>query len=123
MDAFIVDPRDSSTVPAALGFLALLKSGALLTAASTARLLAWMYRAPGGLFRTGLPAPVSFARALGATPTDLGFTPAAAEMGIANWPDGRAFALAGFLVGSTATADARNGLFADAARLASRAIG
>jgi beta-lactamase class A len=123
MDDFIVDPRDSSTVQAALGFLALLTSGALLSPRSTDQLISWMYQAPGGLFRTGLPAQVSFARALGATPTDLGFTPSVAEMGIANWPGGRAFALAGFLVGSTATADARNLLFADAARLASRAIG
>lgn len=123
MDHYLVDPRDSSTVPAALGFLGMLSAGDLLSRASAGRLLSLLYQAQGGLFRSGLQPRVAFARALGSTPTDLGFTPAVAEMGIATWPDGRSYVLAGFLVGSTATADARNALFADAARLAERAIG
>lgn len=122
MDAFIVDPRDSSTVPAALGFLAMMSAHELLSRRSQARLLSLMYAAPGGLFRSGLPREVAFARVLGATPLDLGYTPALAEIGLATWPGGRSYVLAGFLAGSTATADQRNALFADAARLASRAV-
>jgi hypothetical protein len=46
-----------------------------------------------------------------------------AELAIATFPDHRRYALAGFLVGSTATDGWRAALFADAARLAAQAIG
>lgn len=123
MDAYIVDKRNSASVPAALGFLAMLSAGELLQRRSTLRLLSWMYGAAGGLLRSGLAPDVTFARAFGSTPTDLGFTPAVAEMGMATWPGGHTYALAAFLAGSTATAEARSALFADAARLAGGAIG
>jgi len=122
MDAFIVDPRDSATVPAALGFVAMLSANELLSRSSRARLLSLMYRAPGGLFRSGLPRDVAFARAVGDAPSDLGFTAATSEIGLATWPGARSYVLAGFLAGSTTTADARGALFADAARLASQAV-
>ncbi|HEY1751863.1 MAG TPA: serine hydrolase [Caulobacteraceae bacterium] len=123
MDAFIVDQRDTSTVPAALGFLAMLADGELVSPRSTALLLGWMATAPGSRFRPGLPAGVRLAHVGGATPGDLGYTPAAAELAIATWPNGRRYALAGFLVASTGTAAQRSALFADAARLAAGAIG
>ncbi|MEJ0064476.1 MAG: serine hydrolase [Caulobacteraceae bacterium] len=46
MNQFILDPRDSSTVPAALGFLGLLAGGQLISPPSLARLLGWMQDAP-----------------------------------------------------------------------------
>jgi beta-lactamase class A len=123
MDHFILDPRDAATVPAALGFLALLATGELVSPASTRALLDWMATAPGSLFRAGLPAGVAVAHATGASRSDLGFTPATAELAVATYPTGRRYALAGFLVGSTATAEGRAALFATGAALASRAIG
>jgi len=123
MNQFTLDPRDATTVPAALGFLGLLAAGQLVSAASLARLLGWMADGPPGRFAAGLPRDVAVARAMGETPTDLGFTPATAELAIATFPGNRRYAIAAFLVGSTATWKARNALFADAARLAAAAIG
>jgi hypothetical protein len=123
MDAYILDPHDTTTVPAALGFLAMLMHGDLISAASTAQLLAWMDSAPGSLLAPGLPADVRLAHASGSAIVDLGYEPAMTELAIASFPGKRRFALAAFLVGSTATAAARAGLFADAARLAAAAIG
>lgn len=121
MEAFILDPRDTSTVPAALGFLAMLAGGQLISARSTAQLMGWMASGPDGRFKPGLRAGVRIAHVGGATPTDLGFTPAVTELAVVTLPRGQRYALAGFLVGSTATAAAQDALFADAARLATRA--
>jgi beta-lactamase class A len=123
MDAYIRDPRDTTTAPAALGFLAMLAGGDLISPDSTARLLGWMGSASGGLFRAGLPAGVQVAHVTGLSGIDLGFTPSMAELAIVTFPDHRRYAMAGFLVGSTATEAWRAALFADAARLASQAIG
>lgn len=123
MDHFILDQRDTATVPAALGFLALQAEGELVSTASTRALLGWMQSAPGSLFQAGLPPGAPLAHTAGAARGDLGFTPATTELAIATFPSGRRYALAGFLVGSTATAEQRRALFAAAAALASRAIG
>ncbi|HEY2710470.1 MAG TPA: serine hydrolase [Caulobacteraceae bacterium] len=123
MERAIVDLRDTATVPAALGFLALLAGAQLVSAASTARLLGWMSNGPPGLFAAGLTGAVNVARASGAAPADLGFVTATTELAIVTVGGGRRYALAGFLVGSTATDAGRAGLFADAARLAMVAIG
>jgi len=123
MDQLVNDPRDTSTVPAALGFLGLLAAGQLVAPASLARLIGWMQDAPAGRFAAGMPPGVRLARAMGETPADLGFTAATAELALATLPDGRRYALAGFLAGSTSTEAARDALFADAARLAVAAIG
>jgi beta-lactamase class A len=122
MDRFIVDPRDTATVPAALGFLAMLAGGELVSPGALA-LIGWMEDAPRGRFAAGLPSGVRIARAMGETAEDLGFVAATSELAIATFPDNRRFALAAFLVGSTATEAARDTLFADAARLAAAAIG
>ncbi len=123
MNQFILDPRDATTVPAALGFLGLLAAGQLVSRASLARLLGWMGDGPPGRFAAGLPPGVTVARATGETATDLGFTAATAELAIATFPGGRRYAIAAFLVGSTGDRRRRNALFADAARLAAAAIG
>lgn len=123
MDQLILDPRDTSTVPAALGFLGLLAAGQLVSPASLARLIGWMDDAPAGRFAAGMPPGVRLARAVGETPADLGFTAATAELALAIFPGGRRYAIAGFLAGSTSTEAARDALFADAARLAAAAIG
>jgi beta-lactamase class A len=123
MNQFILDPRDSTTVPAALGLLGLLAGGQLISAASLARLIGWMDLAPPGRFAAGMPAGVRLAGVTGETAEDLGFVAATSELAIATFPGNRRYAMAGFLVGSTATEGARRDLFADAARLAAAAIG
>ncbi|HEY3799485.1 MAG TPA: serine hydrolase [Caulobacteraceae bacterium] len=125
MDAYIADPRDGATCPAALGFLAQLAGGDLLSAASMRLLLGWMAGAATGpaRFSAGLPAGAALAYVSGETPSDLGYTPAAAELAIATLPNKKRYALAGFLAGSTASKLERDKLFADAARLAAQAIG
>ncbi len=124
MDVYLTDPRDSATLPGALNFLYRLAGGDLLSAGSTAQMLHWMEGAVAGAnrFRAGLPKDVRFAHKPGSSPTDLGFTPATNDVGIATWPDGRRFAMAGFLAGSTATEPQRDQLFADAARLITAAV-
>jgi beta-lactamase class A len=123
MDQLIADPRDSSTAPAALGFLGLLARAQLVSAGSLARLIGWMEDAPPGRFAAGMPQGARLARAMGETAEDLGFVAATSELAIATFPGNRRYAIAGFLVGSTATEAARGALFADAARLAAAAIG
>src|SRR5207248_2802139 len=86
MDKMILDPRDASTVPAALGFLALLAGGQLVSPGSFARLSGWMQDAPPGRFAAGLPPGVAVARAMGETPGDLGFVAATTELAIATFP-------------------------------------
>ena len=125
MDGFMADPRDSATVPAMLDFLYKLACRQVLSAASTTAILRWMETAaPGGnLLRAGWDRRVRIAHKGGATPTDLGFTAATNDMAIATLPDGRRYAMAAFLAGSTATEAQRAALFADTARLMSAAAG
>jgi beta-lactamase class A len=119
MEAYLGDPRDTATAPGIVGLLERLEAGTLLGADSTRFLLALMgTRATGGRgFAAGLPAGAALAGVAGSTPTSLGFTAADNEIGLARLPDGRRLAIAVFVAGSTATANARGRLLADAARL------
>ena len=125
MNAYLTDPRDTTTVPAALSFLYKLSLGELLSASSTRLLLRLMANTSTGAGRlaAGLPPGAVLAHKTGSARTDLGFTPATNDIGLVTLKDGRRFAIAGFLAGSTATEAARDALFADAARLVVRAIG
>ena len=125
MNAYLADPRDTTTVPAALSFLYNLSLGNLLSAASTRLLLRLMTATTTGANRlaAGLPPGAVLAHKTGSARTDLGFTPATNDIGLVSLRDGRRFAIAGFLAGSTATEAARDRLFADAARLVVKAIG
>ncbi len=123
-NAYLADPRDTTTVPAALKFLRLLALGQLLAPTSTNLLLRLMTHTDTGLrrLRAGLPASATLAHKTGAAPTDLGRTPAVNDIGLVTLADGRQFAIAVFLAGSTATEAERDQLIADTARLAIRAI-
>jgi beta-lactamase class A len=125
MDAYLADPRDTTSVQDALNFLSKLASGALISKASTALLLKWMTdtpRAPNRL-KAGLPKGARIAHRPGSSGTDLGFTPATNDIGVITLRDGRRYAIAAFLAGSTATEAERDRLFADAARLMLKAAG
>ena len=123
-NAYLADPRDTTTVPAALKFLRLLALGQLLSTTSTNLLLRLMTHTDTGLrrLRAGLPASASLAHKTGTAPTDLGRTPAVNDVGIVTLVDGRQFAIAVFLAGSTATEAERDQLIADTAQLAIRSI-
>lgn len=120
---FLADPRDTTTAQAALNFLYLLASGDLVSGASTRLLLGLMATTMGPHpLRGGLPARAALAHVSGFSATDLGLTAAANDMGLVTLPDGRRFAIATFLAGSTATAAQREGLIAHAARVAVSAL-
>ena len=125
MDAFLADPRDTTSAAAALDFLAKLADGSLISPASTRLLLGLMSDSPTGANRlsAGLPSGARWAHKTGSSGTDLGFTPATNDIGIVTLGDGRRFALAAFLAGATATLIDRDRLFADTARLMVEAIG
>jgi len=125
MNAYLADPRDTTTLPAALGFLSKLALGELISPASTRLLMKLMSSAATGAHRlvAGLPRGTVLAHKTGTSSTDLGLTPAIGDIGIATLPDGRRFAIAAFLAGSTATETQRDRLFADAARGVVAALG
>jgi beta-lactamase class A len=119
MAAYLADPRDTSTVPAALEFLHQLYLGQLLSPASTRLLIRLMTATYTGAerLRAGLPPGTILAHKTGSARTDLGLTPATNEIGLVTLPNGRRLAIAAFLAGSTATARERDQLIADGARL------
>ncbi len=125
MDAYLADPRDSTTAQGAINFLGKLAQGDLLSGASTRLIIGLMTGGPSGAMRleAGLPASAVLAHKTGSTETDLGFTPVTNDIGIITLANGRRFAAAAFLAGATATLAERDRLFADTARLMVRAFG
>jgi len=123
--AYIADPRDSSTPRGMLGFLRRLHDGELLSAPSLGRLLPMMERASRGAdgIKAGLPKATAFAHTSGTSGADQGLTAACNDVGIFTLPDGRSYAIAAFLSGSTATDAQRAALFADLGRAAVSSIG
>lgn len=119
MTAYLADPRDTVTAPAALDFLHKLATGALLSPASTRLLLRLMTHTETGAYRlkAGLPPGARLAHKTGTAGTDLGLTPATNDIGVVTLADGRHVAVAAFLAGSVATETDRESLIADAARL------
>lgn len=117
---YLADPRDTATLPAALQFLTRLAAGDLLSAASTRLLLRLMTDSTTGLgrLRAGLPPDAALAHKTGTSYTVLGITAATNDIGVASLASGRRFAMAAFIAGSTGAEADRDGLIADAARLA-----
>jgi beta-lactamase class A len=123
MDAYLADPRDTTTAPAALDILNRLATGALLSADSTQFLLDLMAgSAPASGLAAGLPADAVLAHKAGATPTALGFTAASGELALVTLAGGARLAVAAFLAGSTATAPDRAELFGALGGLIGRAV-
>jgi beta-lactamase class A len=124
-EAYLADPRDTTTPREALLFLAKLARGELLSQASTARLLKIMGETPTGAGRlaAGLPPGARLAHKTGTARTDLGMNPATNDIGLITLEDGRQYAIAVFLSGSTLPEAEREAIFADLARSVARAIG
>jgi beta-lactamase class A len=119
MRAYMADPRDTATPRGMLEFLRMLNGGELLSPASTRRLLQMMVATARGndRLRAGLPTSAVFAHRPGTGGTDQGLNVAFNDVGIFTLPDRRSYAVAGFLTGSTSTAEARAQLFADLGRV------
>jgi beta-lactamase class A len=124
INAYLADPRDTATVPAALEFLRQLSIGTLVSPASTRLLLRFMAENASGAhrLRAGLPPDAILAHKAGAAATDLGLTPAVNDIGVVTLADGRTLAMATFLAGSSATEPERDRLIADVARLFCAAV-
>jgi beta-lactamase class A len=121
---YLADPRDTATLPAALQFLTRLAAGELVSAASTRLLLRLMTDTTTGLarLRAGLPAGSTIAHKTGTSYTVLGITAATNDIGVATLPNGRRFAMAAFLAGSTGADEDRDALIAEAARVAAACV-
>jgi beta-lactamase class A len=124
INAYLADPRDTATVPAALEFLRLLAIGSLLSPASTRLLLRLKTESDTGAhrLRAGLPSGASLAHKTGTAATDLGLTPAVNDIGVVTLADGRTLVVAAFLAGSSAAEAERDRLIADAARIFCAAV-
>jgi|GEM_PF-226395 len=118
--AYLDDPRDTTTVAAAMAFLRRLAGGKLLSPSSTALLLRLMTDTNTGPQRllAGLPPGAALAHKTGTSVTAVGLTAAVNDIGIVTLDDGRRFAIASFLARSTASEAERDRLLADTARLA-----
>ncbi|WP_419317668.1 class A beta-lactamase [Caulobacter sp. ErkDOM-E] len=118
MADYLADPRDTATPGAAVRFLAALQAGQLISRASTDRLLAIMTATTTGQGRlkAALPEGASLAHKTGSARTDLGMTPASNDIGLYRLKDGRQFAVAVFLSGSTAPDAERDAVIADVGR-------
>ena len=116
---YLDDPPDRCTATAALSFLNLLANGNLLSPTSTGFMMRLMRGTREGLARlhAGLPPGATLAHRPGAAATTLGLTPATNDIGLVTLADGRQFAVAGFLMGATATQAQRDTLFGDAMRM------
>ena len=119
------DPRDKATPDASADLLEGLARGTWLRDPAHAQ---WLNRLmvdnAGGKDRikAGLPAGSAFAHRTGASLTTDGISAATNDIGIVTLPDGRAFAIAIYLSGSTASADAREAAHAAVAKAAVAAL-
>jgi beta-lactamase class A len=112
---YLADPRDTATASGALTFLRKLAVGELLKPASTTLLLRLMSDQNTGPARmkTGLPPGARLAHKTGTSATDLGMTPVVNDIGILTLKDGRRYAVAVFMTGTTLDETAQEALFAD----------
>lgn len=103
LDAYLADPRDTATPSSLLQFLEQLNARALLSRASTRRLLRIMASATtgAGRIKAGLPDGARVAHKTGTGPTVQGIVSAINDAGIVILPDKRRYAIAAFLAGAT----------------------
>jgi beta-lactamase class A len=121
--AYLADTRDTATPIAAITFLEALRAGQLLSRASTERLLAIMTATTTGKDRlkAAMPAGATLAHKTGWARTDLGMNPATNDIGLYRLKDGRQYAVAAFLTGSTASDAERDAIIANVGRIVLKA--
>ncbi len=118
IDAYLRDPRDTTTPRGMMELLARLAAGEILSADSTERLLHLMSISTTGLgkIKAGLPPDWGLAHKSGASGEALGIAPAENDVGIATAPDGHRIVIVALLSGSRLKGEARDRLLADVAR-------
>lgn len=122
---YMADPRDTATPRAMLDFLQVLDREELIAPKSSQRLLELMGQSTGGAARiaAALPKGSFLAHRPGTSGTEQGVSAAHNDVGIFTLPDRRAYALAVFLTGALLDADARDGIIAQVAGAAVKAVG
>jgi beta-lactamase class A len=121
---YLTGKRDVFTPDGAVAFLDALRAGRLLSPRSNARLLRIMTESMtgAGRLRAGLPDGATLAHKTGTGPTVLGVNTAANDIGIVTLADGRTFAIATLLSGSTAPDTTRDAVLAAVARAVVQAL-
>lgn len=125
MRAYMADPRDTATPRGMLDLLQMLDREELLSPAFTQLLLEMMGRTKRGddRIRAGLPKDAFLAHRPGTSGVDQRLSTAHNDVGIFNLADGRSYALAVFLSGSTLDAAGRDRVIARVTGAALRAAG
>jgi beta-lactamase class A len=125
METFLADTRDSTSAQSAMNLMFKLCHGLLVSKPSSDLLLKLMTpaRAAAGPLGAIWPATAAWAHKAAEPRSDLGFTPVQNDLGVVTMKDGRRFAVAVLLAGSTASAAQRAKLFSDTAALMLRAMG
>jgi beta-lactamase class A len=121
--AYLADPKDTATPLGAVRFLEALNQGELLSPASTRRLVKIMIASPDapGRLRAALPDGARLAHRSGTARADLGFTPVVNDIGVYRLKDGRKFAVAVFLSGSSLSEAEQDRVIADVGRIVIKA--
>lgn len=125
LQAALKDPRDSATPEASVAFVeAQAKGNWLREPAHSALIDRITLETKSGpdRIRAGLPQGARFAHKTGAGLTMDGINHATNDIGLVTLPNGRVFAIAVYLAGSTADAKAREAAHAAVARLAVSAL-
>ncbi|HYC02499.1 MAG TPA: class A beta-lactamase [Azospirillaceae bacterium] len=118
IEAYMADPRDTSTPEAMLDFIEAFHAGRLLSLESMAHLRRILTETKTGpkRLRAGLPDGWTVAHKTGTAGSFEGFAPATNDVGLLFGPEGETVAVAVFVAGSTAPEEVREGLIAEVAR-------
>ncbi|MBX9910243.1 MAG: class A beta-lactamase [Beijerinckiaceae bacterium] len=125
LEATLADRRDGATPEASVAFLEAFAKGNWLREPEHSRLIEGF--AAGALtgkdrIRAGLPDGSRFAHKTGLGPSAAGLNHATNDIGIVTLPNGRIFAIAVYLAGSTGAPEQREAAHAAVARLAVAAL-
>lgn len=125
MRRYMSDPRDTATPRGMLEFLQMLDRQELVSPVFTRLLLKTMGRTTrgNGRIRAGLPKDAFLAHRPGTSGVDQGISTAHNDVGIFTLADGRSYALAVFLSGSTFDDAGRDRVIAQVAGAAVKAVG
>ena len=124
MTLYLADPRDRMSAATAVRMLAALESGKLLPPEMTEKMMAILKGTTTGAKRlkAGLPGEAILYHKTGTGADVDRVNSATNDIGIIELPDGRKLAVAVFLSGSELPSDQREGIIAEAARIATGAL-
>ncbi len=124
LEAYLKDPRDTSTPEAMVKFLKRLAAGELLSVASTQKLLSIMEGTVTGKdrLRAGLPQSWKIAHKTGTSASWRGRAATTNDVGIMTAPDGTTVAIAVFISDSRQSGSERGAIIAKAARAVTGAV-